>query len=599
MGGYAGIGRDVAGAAFGSLKELATSPEVREQAKNLGGKLFRSLGSSFDKDDIGKDLKGLMTSYHKNLDVAKSTIMQQEATRPYHPKIPAMSSKDIAAQAKVAAATQTFGKNHALVAGYIGAAQKYHGRFRAQELANNIAMMLNDEHEATLQSDKNKSAAPMQVKVSRGLENISKNKTYQNELKSLSKTSGAANAKPIDISSVRSKQSNLETSLINHAVRVFAPLMVIPHLSTPINASMRMPVMALAKGMADSLGKGSYAETQEMLAHTGIMAESSMRAIKSLEQVKNGQIVKLEKGSLAARLNKLFVEPGFAGVRKWTTVFAGASAYHGVPMMAEKFLRTGSETSRNMLEELGVDTKALKERPDGKLTDQEMDNAIWHFVNKRVFLHTELNRSYLANSNGFFRVGTLFHNYVSSQGGLILHEAKMAAKSGLSGDITDLAKTAFILGVVFPTSGFAVQELKKTFSNPAHPPDVIEDAEDQIDNGPQHFAESYLEDYAQTAGFGIAFDYMQSALKNRLASEALGPIVNAGISDVQGVAGLGKSIFSDKPGINYAPVTRDVLEQTLPLGIGKIISHMFFPTQAEQRKQKKEEDAGDVPFGSF
>jgi hypothetical protein len=569
----------------GMVAKVAASPDVKRDVSEVTQKVFRSASTEFNKTDVGKSLGNLFGEYHRQVGVAETQIGKD---------FPSASSSAIHSHAKNLAREKVFGEHDSLAVAHITHAQEKHGLFYAQNLADHAAMILNDEKLIKAPTAAYKGAPKTEVKVSKFKKNVVSNKGYADMIKTDSHGS------PIDWSSVRAKNTPLENSLRTWAMTILSPAIAIPHIGTPIvNLALSTPLKSLAKGIYESIGSGDM-HVSEVLLKSGALGESTLSALRANEQYKNGDIRRLDfhQQPVAYLLNRVIHQPGFTPLRKWTVHLAAATGYHTAIDSARIFAETGSKRHRIELEEMGLRPEDIL-RQKGELSAEQLEQAVYHFTDNKVFLDNSMSRSYYAQKNGYARLGSMYHGYISRQGKFMAHELK---KSFRTGNPMAIIQTLAVLGVVAPITGQALEELER-YSRLDFSHSASEDfANLSGANGISKMSEQYIEALSHIAAFGVGFDYVRSAARGEIAKQAAGPIGNmifSGVEDTakETMAGWKFLTDEDHPTKQFAApsksMARDILGDILPDNTGRMISHQFVPTQAEERRKEKLEEGED------
>ena len=258
----------------------------------------------------------------------------------------------------------------------------------------------------------------------------------------------------------------------------------------------------------------------------------------------------------------------------------GTTGKHVAERYAQDYAETGSRLAELRLQEMKIDpAKILAQK--GQLTKDDLEKAVYHFVDQRAMLQNPGMRSYYSQKNWFTRMSTMLHSYVLRQSKLFAHEYTLAWKSG---NIGQIIKTHAMLGAVFPAIG-GITEILADYGRGEDGWGRFEQNLSDLKNFPEHpgkALEAYIDFMSGVAAWGVATSYMRGLLRQRLSEAFTGPIGNVTSSDLQDVATVGKQALEGRK-INPKPLERDALEQGIPLNIGKILAHKFIPTPAEEK----------------
>jgi len=516
---------------------------------------FRNMQSGMSATPAGANLyKILKEDYEPAVDKARQGLVkaQQGAAQP-------LKAHEIEAQARNIGRVSAFGRNDALAVQHIKWANQTHGLAAAQSLADHLHVYLGDTVEREIGKNPMRpisSTNPVvkKLSVSRFKENVSFNKE---------------NRVPINTTAIYKPKTPLEESLVNKAVTTMAPAIAISHLSTPFNTMLGAPLTSLAKGLADVITPGGYRATRDALLDSGVLAQTALQMYREHEVFESGRIANWTGSpQLGYILNKAIHAPGFNALRRWTIAFSGATATHSADYFAQRLVANPADRlSQRALREMGIAPSEVLAQ-GGKLRPEQIEKAVYRFVDDRVFLNTKLDRSYAGISNPYMRMATLFHSYVSAQGHLISREL---GKMWKTGDIGNIVQTLSVLSVVFPAVGHLIGGTERL-------------ARGQSFKDPKYDSESavakYFDNVSHMAGFGVGQSYINGALRDRLASVMLGPVGNVAVSTVSDsvMALAGKKSFKQP--------ARDIMYYSLPDNLGKILAHQVLPTTAEESAKK-------------
>lgn len=367
-----------------------------------------------------------------------------------------------------------------------------------------------------------------------------------------------------------------ERGLHSFMVNRLASLAVLPHVPMFGNL-MSSPMQALVKGLVDmndpqikalSTASGILANTQHSMYYADLMGRT-------------GKAAKIVGDGPAAFFYKMFHMPTFDWMRFHQLSLAASVGYHSATEWAAASVN-GDRRALAELAEMKLDPKAIAAR-GGKLSPDEMQKAMFHYVNNRMFIDRPMDKSLRADSNVYMRSATMFHATVNSQFGFMQREIWKMVKTG---DIKGLAQFGTTLGVLFPmvmpwlhasevlgrTASItqARQAEEQDYQALAHP----------IDN-PWEFTKHYADMLSYLGGFGVWHSLAKSAWNDRLATAVLGPVAGPVVTTAQDA--WNAATKSNKKGEhNFNPLLRDASELSVPI-IGKWAGHKLFPTLAEQK----------------
>jgi hypothetical protein len=544
-----------------AIHDLLANPAVREDTSQFVAKTFKSMGAEFQKSEAGKSLYNVvkedyLPSYDKFVTELGNSYLAKGIKKP---------SFIVRSEARNMAAEQSFGKQHELIAAHLAAAAKEIGDPESphvKNLADNMAMILHDNDVKPV--FKNKKLTELR-RVSETKYNALRDPKYGKEL-----------TRYFDANPVYEPSTDAERMMHTFANTTMAPLAGIGHLGTFANAMFSTPFKSLNASLIDAFK--DYKGTQQMLAKSGVFAEDVLNTTKQQVDYRQGKLASFLPGSVADYLNRAIHVPGLRGIRNLQTTMYGSAGYHTAIDMAEK-LASDPKDARALYElrDMHIDPAEVIKQ-GGKLTEDQIQAGIYHYVNNHVFLHPETERAFNALKNPWTRQASMFHSFTSAQGRFIRNEMRKAYTLKGSDPIAATRAISTLL-VAFPTMGFAVRQLESVGRG------ENSDIHGQIENlkgerGTKAQVEEYLDDFSYVAGFGIASSYVRGASRNALGNMLLGPIGNA----------LSRTLVTDPYRFyesgDIKPELRDLITYALPDNLGKIITHYALPTKAEKNKGK-------------
>lgn len=361
----------------------------------------------------------------------------------------------------------------------------------------------------------------------------------------------------------------------------------IPHLASNLNILLNDGFQTYAKVLATNFGSGRKGAEATVLA-TNAISELWYNGYREKQAFDNGIIKQFAPGGVGEFLHRNLYIPGMSRVRYETLLMSAHASKMAADEATAQLLKGNVKWAEPMLKELGLDAAKLQ-RQGGMLQD-DIDKAYYHGTNFRAFLNQKDNRSVLSQRSVAYRVMGSFHNYVSSQSQFM---RKIFVRQYQQGDFIGIARNIGLLSMVFPVLGSTIYESERLLTGEdwddpakhlwnrleATPAGQVYDAL----TGRQNAASAAktvintLDSLSHLASFGTATGYVRGAARAHLANQIAGPIPNMFIQ-------AGKDVF--KAPMNSKPLKRDVLEDTLPYGIGSILSHQLIPTKAEQNAGK-------------
>jgi hypothetical protein len=557
------------------LLEKGVSKLGGEEAGQMFAKSTRSMGHTFDQTPVGKYTRSLLENYRQATDQAVSQIA---------PTVPAGTfSGNIKGQAKAIARAQTFGQDDKALTALMKISHQKYGQAYTENLMDHVAMVLHEDEEFGGHEHVSRFKANARTAIG-SLPEFQKNEE------------GIAKRNPYTVTSDYHKQGTVERYVTNFIYSRFSPLIAIPHLGTALNVSLSTQTMAWGRALAETMSRQTPQQLKQTLLDGGVMAEGALRNIRNAENIRNGIITKHLPGSFQDVLSKVTSTPGFNYLRDWQTSFAGSASYYDAISYAEQHAKSpGDKLIAKRLEQYGMTPKDLAAiKMTGKLTQDQLERAVYHGVNRKIFLDTTFARSYNAQSNGFTRAFSMYHGYVSRQAQFLGEELRTSVLSDTR-SIGGAAKFLATVGVVFPVAGEALKigemvgrgqwnQIGAEVNNDYE--DITYQHGDTEAEKLEHFIGTWAEAQASLGSFGIAWGLIQGAHRGALAAQMAGPIWGNGFKYIQDIWNFGEKAGFDLDSPSAKPFRRDVLTLTLPVGLGRYAAHAVLPSKREERLAK-------------
>jgi hypothetical protein len=582
----------VVDALAGAGKEALESSGVKDFIEQ-GFRKVIGMDHEFNRSPAGKDLKNLTMNYLQN----KSQVLQRLVdSNSALPKEAQTAPHIIHRQANNIARENIFGKNDAIGAFLLKQAQKSPGMdesaayLHTQNLADFTSSILQDTEtrlewrKATavekMEAIRNEAPLPKGMIVNKSTVSSFKRNASKNVKNPVGTDKWKLNIDPTYV-----PPPDWERSFMNYGQRVIYPFVAIPHIGTTLNLALSTPMKDLAKTAVDIIKQGEGNEVkqlQDFIHQTGIHASTSYSIYAANYYGSRGLLSKLANDDVGKFIYKSTHNPGFDPMRKWQVSIAGSTGINVAKDMATKLFESGGTNRRAIyeLERMGI-SKADVMMQKGQLNPDQLSKAVYRFVDSKVFLNTSMQRSYLARSNPYFRIGLMYHSYVTRQGRLI---AESIAKPFITRDPILLAQTVAVLGVAFPLVGLLTKNVTMITRGDWDDVHWGQDFNDIAGrNGTKAFASQMAEDYAHTAAFGIATSFMRGSGRYALSTALTGPVGNI----VGGTLyDFGHPLYRGWEGKNmdFKPLLRDGIEYN-PMAvdnIGKLAAHEFLPTKREE-----------------
>lgn len=565
MGGF---GEAIANISSSAVKKMLPH-DAGEGVSDFFGESFRSMGNRvFEQNDIGKFTKGLLTEHRRVMMQAETQI---HATNPHLP------SHEISAQAKAVAHQQVFGQDYKALTTAYQISHAKHGPAYTQMLMDNVAMVLHED------------------RLKEGHQHVSESKLAAHaefsKLPQYNKKLGGEEHVPYNKTSDYNAPGPGERWVTNFIYGRFSPLIAIPHIGTALNIALSTSNKALAQTMGDMLTHSNAAQRAQVFQAGGILAEGTMRAARTEELVRSGSLVaRFAPGSFQDVMIKVTSTPGFHQLRNFQTKLAGTAAYHDALNYTQKFIANPTDKLvLKRLEQYGMNPQDLTAiRRAGYMPPELLEKAVWHGVNRNIFLDTTFARSYNASRNRWTRAMSMYHGYVSQQAKFLSEEFKTAfAKDTRS--IGGITKFLTVAGVMFPVVGEALKIGEMAFRGQfSQIGPELQDNWDSLTGQKsdtalgkvKDFAALYLDSQAHLGAFGIAYGMIQGAQRGYLLQDMAGPEMGTGYKYIQDFV-RSATVTGD-----FTPTKRDLLEIGVPYGIGRYLKHSFYPTKSEQKKAR-------------
>lgn len=600
MGGFvdaiSNVGKDVV--------ENIASKFDKTEVSQLWSRL-RPMEKEFQKSEAGKDLLELNKQYIQNYQKSLQSGIDFASKLPKHQQPHPLQ---IAHQARNIARAATYGENDALGAFLIHQAGKTSGMDSAaahlhqQNLADFTSSILHDyETRPTWRSltEQERNAVDMEnferIKSEKDL--IKKKTTIAGKSAPFSsfKTNVSQNKQYptyLDLKATYAPTGNLEHNFQQYAQRVVYPLVVLPHLGTIMNNAISTPLSDLGKAAIENikLGQGSteYAKVMDFAHKAGVFASTAYDVYSSDYYGSRGLTSKYFGDKVGQIVYKGTHNPLFDPARKWQLAFSASAGYHTALDMTERLMKNPKDRRAIYeLTQMGIDpAKVIAQK--GELSDDQIQKAVWRFVDNKVFLDSSLQRAFISRTHPILRTMLMYHSYVTRQARLMMEE--VFKKPLATGDLAGIAQTIAALGVAFPLVGMMtknVTTLARGDWSDVHPQNDIDDLMGK--NGAKAFALQMLEDYSHVASFGIATSYLRGASRHSAANMMVGPLGNiAGrvLEDsIHPIAnGIQKGFTREGAFEDYKPILRDAIQDN-PFAVdnlGKVASHYLLPTKREE-----------------
>lgn len=475
------------------------------------------------------------------------------------------------AQSRVLASAQAFGPKMENVIPYI---------MKAYESGNPVSKNWADGVMNVLSNETHDTSSYMtyqgKVKASSVKTTIGRAFTAENKLRNYT---GQTPLDMPDVSPTYSSPGVLERRVQNVLRTVQLPFVALKHLSTYGNLSS-IPAPTIVKSMLSMSDK----EFKNFLDTSNILAVTEHDMLHRDIQGRFGKVAEWTKSPTAGSIfyNSIHM-PLFDTLRRFQLTLSAAVGYHSAQDWAAQSLQ-GNKRALLELKEMGIDPNEVLKQ-EGKLSEDQLRKAMFHFTNNRFFTDKSIERSLLSNSNPWLRSATMYHTFVNAQQRFIRRELEKMLKAG---DYKSIAQFAGTIGILFPAVAPFLKSLE-VFGRTASIAQASQSAQDDYDSlmmnkGFGDAASTYLDLLSHYGAFGVYTSYIAAAHGNRFAYALLGPTVGTATRLAEDTTNA--ITRSNQLGHhNFNPALRDILEDTVPIG-GNIAAHQLFPTNKELSSQR-------------
>lgn len=371
--------------------------------------------------------------------------------------------------------------------------------------------------------------------------------------------------------------NDLERRITNIQRAVQLPFVALKHISQYGNLSS-IPAPLLVKGLL-SMGDQEF---KNFLDASAILAYNEHDIMSRALEGGSGVVAKWTGSPTVGSLFfRAYHMPFFDYLRVRQLSTAASVGYQSAQHWAMAAME-GNKRAIAELKEMHIDPAEVI-RQNGKLTEEQLQKGIFHFVNNRFFMDKSIEQSQYANMNLWTRSATRYHTFVNAQQRFMRREL---GKMWKAGDALGIAQFVGTIGVLYPSIAPMLKGLELAFRT-GNPTMALEQTKEDYANlrgkrGTGMAVNTYLDMLAHYASFGVYTSYVQAAHGNRFAYQVLGPSIGVPARVLEDT--LNMVTRANKAGKhNAAPVIRDILEDTLPIA-GNILAHKIAPTTKEAPK---------------
>ena len=621
MGGFYSAVADFASKGLDKLASNDTGAKLidfagtraMERARTPQGQLVAKYMDLY-KSESAKALQGLDSSHRTltegiqkdsalrnafSLDKTPLRDITNHLTRVNHPLAPVASRleaqtsgnfertlKDIhtsnMAQAHLIGIQQSLGKNFENLVGPIMELQEHPDPrmlTHANRLLEGVSSELKDTTSKFLPSGAKTQVSAVKDKVASALATVNKAR----EAMRRQGVSGVKMLLPkaIDTSPSYTKAGEVEKRVSNWIRMVQVPLVAIPHIGNYFNLGATAPLKAIGRALLS----GNDTQVKQAVEASASLAATMHDIMHAFIEGKTGIVSKTPfLGPTAGdMLYKITHTPGFNYLREKQLWLGAATGYHAAIDWASQAAK-GDKRAIAELTEMRLEVKGIVQR-GGKLTPEELSQAIYHFTNNRFFMSRLQDQSLKSNSNLWMRSATMYHSFLNSQVSFMRREMDKMMKAG---DITGIAQFVGTMGIVAPLTAPFIKSLE-VLGRTGNPGTAVQSVKDDYSKlggskGITPAMVEYLDLVAHSSGIGVFMNYMNAAQNHRLQAAFAGPVISTPLTLAEDT--LSGALHTDKKGKhNFKPAVRDALQDSIPV-LGKPLSHWLAPTTKEQPKVK-------------
>lgn len=352
---------------------------------------------------------------------------------------------------------------------------------------------------------------------------------------------------------------------------IMLPTLAIKHVGQFFNLPASSPLPAIGAALL----RMNHDEMEKTVEASGIVSSTLWNAMYRDILGETGRVSEWthspEVGKILART---IHQPGFTWLRRVQLNMAGSVGFHSAIYWAHNFAESGSKIAEARLREMEISPVDVIKQ-GGKLTEEQLQKGVFHYVNNRMFFAKGIDNSLWQNKNVFARAGFMYHSFVNSQVAFMKREVLLMAKAG---DIKGLAQFAGTMAVLFPNIAPLIGGAEKLLTTGS-----IQQAQDQTKQGYQRlyhpssipdWLSNYVELISHIGAAGVYFNYLNALKGHRLADALEGPFAGAIVTDAY-------DTYTAATGGNTAPLKRDILKQTIPV-LGSPLAHTLYPTKNEE-----------------
>lgn len=358
---------------------------------------------------------------------------------------------------------------------------------------------------------------------------------------------------------------------------------VIPHLGTPLNYIQGTHFTDLARGIAEATFNGK--NVKQWASSSANFGPTLMDAYSVAYNGERGILAKTVNENFGRIVAQMTHSPGFNSWRTWTLAIGAATGKLHTERLAQDLIASkGTDKAAIIgLKRLGIEAKDVLAA--GGLNPDLLRRGVYNYTDSRVFINNTMARSFNSSRNVYHRLGLMYHGYIARQGAFMVNAIKNDVLKNQMG-LVNAAKTLGLMGVAFPTVGVGIKTMQM-WGRGQFNTDFIDEEEQLFGrDGLSKAGEEWIEGMSHMAAFGVANDYIRATNRHMLLQTAVGPVGNEAANLLQDGWHAGSNFNSDDPNKSFKPLERDILYDTLPDNIGKILAHRYLKTAKEEKESK-------------
>lgn len=335
----------------------------------------------------------------------------------------------------------------------------------------------------------------------------------------------------------------------------------IPHLSQIGNALLREGVPAVSRALAQ------WTKAMVMTGHPD-RAFADLIASGALTDEFMFQALSDAKTPGASFADKIMHAPGFGWTRRQFITLTGLAGKNVAETSAYELSQGKNiKVAEFKLRRVGIDPARLRQQ-GFKLTNEDIQRAMYNAVNSEMFLHSERYTPWKWEENWPMRFMFMYRRFHFRQGAFIGKTFYDAYKMGPA----ELAKTIAVFGTFFPVAGWFIHQLQRAI--------LLQGPQNPL-KSKEEFMKEYFEGLGFAGGFGMYYTLYREGMRNYLRGGLEGPLFST-VDDMR--SGVGHIIqgFED-----YGAGEDEKGDTQMRAGARLIISKFGIPGRAIAAHIKK------------